>query len=238
MNASTAYQGTVILVMLGGSSWLFGVLRKAGRSSRISEELQGALADLVAELMQNIRKLSSADKAMLRTKSLQCILHEAKETLGLGNQHWANATLFFFPDDQAMNLHLVAKVDPTSSVTRSTDRTVSSETAAAFYVAKAGKHRAIADFWNQDLFPKVRLSSNEKPKYRSVLIVPIIKTYQDSKSTCLGVLTLDTSKPYAFWHAEERVVKRIDPYLEVLAALRDAEHCEIGLLSQNKWGGG
>jgi len=55
------------------------------------------------------------------------------------------------------------------------------------------------------------------PRYKSILLVPLLENVERNKYRCMGVVTIDSERPYEFWGGrDERIVIAIKPYLNLL----------------------
>lgn len=105
-----------------------------------------------------------------------------------------------------------------SNDVRPTDIEKSAEDFIAYYVARTGKERCLHDFRRGHPFKKEGISQKNAP-YRSILFIPILHKFS-GVTKCIGVVTIDSSRPYEFYHGyDKRTVLTCDLYIVLIAKL-------------------
>lgn len=149
----------------------------------------------------------------VREKMLVGIRDAARFHLGDYEGTCLDASLLLFDDRECSRMKIV---DRTMS-SRGTGKTELSCDLMAFYVAKEAKHRVIQDFlYERHPFSKKGLSG-EIPTYRSLLLIPLLDTSSEGPDTCIGVVALESTRPYHFWPGNgEDLVVQVQPYCSLL----------------------
>lgn len=125
-------------------------------------------------------------------------------------------TLLVFADEKGETM----RIEDRTTHSRPTGKTVRAEEIMAYYVGKSTKHRCINDF-RKDChpFPKTGLSLSE-PGYRSILFIPLLDLEGGSPDNCLGVVSIDSTRPYHFWPGGgAELVQKVSPFCSWLAIL-------------------
>jgi hypothetical protein len=154
---------------------------------------------------------------------LTCIDHKARTFVDRYEEGYFQVTLMVFLDSQGMQFQIKSR----ATHSRQTGIAVNARESAAYYVGRANRGwKAIHDLKNDGIFPYEGLSDKQSPPpYRSILMIPILYealTAQGNRQLCLGVLSLDTAKPYEFWGAVgSDLTTQIQPYSRMLGLLLD-----------------
>ncbi len=180
--------------------------------TRLSLEHCGVTSNLTGVL--KLRKKEgqpTIDGAMI--KMLECIRDAARIQLGDYEGAHVEATLLLFDDPKCATIKVVNR----TTHSRPTGRVKASEEVMAFHVAKSRKHRVVNDFMSDGHpFPKQGLSG-DIPSYRSILMIPLLDAQPGEQDTCIGVVTVDSSRPYHFWPGNgEDVVVQLKPFIVLL----------------------
>jgi hypothetical protein len=161
---------------------------------------------------QDINKIISDMLKAIRLQT-RLILHDFEE-------HYLETSLLVLNEDGKQMV-----VAHRAIGNRPLDSKINIEECMAYYVSISQKEREVNDFkWRPGPFEKRGISS-EKPKYRSILLLPLIYEVSGNDGICKGVVSIDSSRPYEFWGSgKSRIVIRIQPYLNILCLLLSVSH--------------
>lgn len=155
---------------------------------------------------------------------LSCIRRVAEIHLGDYERAFLEVTLLVFDDPDCKRMRIAER----TTEERLKHVVIESEEIMAYHVAKSGTHRAINDFANDSHpFRKTGLSASTF-SYRSILLIPILDRSSTGKEdSCVGVITIDSQRPYHFWpgRGNELAVK-VSPFctwVRLLLSLNDTE---------------
>lgn len=163
---------------------------------------------------------SNKDKIDSIVKSLiGCIDQGTRSYLRQYKESYFQVTLMLFTDNTGTSFNIAHRAYPT----RREGVVVASSGAAAFYVAETNSlSKAIHDLKNQSVFPYAGLSASAEPPYRSVLLLPVTLSKRNGDTICLGVISIDASRPYEFWGTREYdLAVRLQPYVQLIGLLLD-----------------
>jgi len=178
-------------------------LETSGITKRLNQVVKLRLKDLKPEL-------ESAESDVLK-----CIRNASRIHLKDFEGTCIEATLFLFNEADCESIKIASRT--TSS--RPAGQVFPCADVMAYHVAKSGKHRVVHDFMKDDHpFPKLGLSGGGTPSYRSILLMPLLDRTDGGSDTCIGVVTVDSTRPYHFWPGNgEDLVLRLKSYCTFLA---------------------
>ncbi len=126
------------------------------------------------------------------------------------------ATLWIFHDEQGVQMRICER----TTSARQSGQVSNSKDVMAYYVAKFKIHRVIHDFRKHHPFPKARITGSDPPSYRSILLIPLLDTTGEFPDTCVGLVSIDSSRPYQFSPGNgEELVLKVSPYCAWLTLL-------------------
>lgn len=147
-------------------------------------------------------------------RALRAILQRVREELDTLDADYLEASLLIFqPNNQ---IEVVERAVRNRAIGTSVDR---NRTMAYFVAQTRQDWKHIPDLKREKLFNFEGISDPSCP-YRSILLIPII--YVDpSGSTAVGVITIDSARPYEFWNeaVTDRLYKQVMPFVRLLAIL-------------------
>jgi hypothetical protein len=198
---------------------------KAAILQKLSLELCGIMSSLGKAVKPKAKDQETAI-AGLRLKVLQCLHRVAEIHLADYEGTYLEASLLLFNDASCSMM----KISERATMQRPVGRTRPVDDLMAYFVARSGKHRVVHDFARDHPFAKTGFSGG-KARYRSILMIPLLDSSSVGPDTCVGVVTIDSSRPYHFWSfsypdASDLVVK-ISPYttwIMVLLGMGSAVH--------------
>lgn len=190
---------------------------------KLALELCGTIAGFTKSVKVR-RKEEQPNIDVARKKVLECIRTITQLHLRDYEGVYLEATLWLFDDADCRHMRIAER----TTTARPVGKVVNSEDVMAFYVAKSRKHRVVNDFLRDNHpFPKSGLSA-DKPPYRSILLIPLLDTSSGSPDTCIGVVSIDSSRPYHFWPGSgDELVVKLSPYttwLMLLLSVSDVHH--------------
>lgn len=184
-----------------------------GLQTRLSLDMCGTLKNLSG--LVKLRRVENKPAIHLGINKVMELIREAAK-IGLGDFEGSGieATLLLFDDEQCENIRVANR---TTQGRPSGQKRPSTEI-MAYYVAKSRKYRVVNDFMrDKHPFPKVILSGGSA-SYRSILFIPLLDKSNQGQDTCMGVVTVDSTKPYHFWPKNgEDLVFQLTPYCILLA---------------------
>ena len=196
-------------------------IEKRKKSTALSKQLRQKLALEIGGITGELSKmLKLRNKELLpgletaTSKVLACIRNAARIHLGDYEGAHLEATLLLFDDPKCETIRVANRT--TSS--RPTGKVKPSNEVMAYYVAKSRKHRIIDDFLHDHHpFPK-KAWTGDAPSYRSILMIPLLDLSTGAPDTCVGVVTIDSTRPYHFWPGDgQDLVVELRPFLFLLA---------------------
>jgi hypothetical protein len=182
---------------------------------KLSLEL-GGVANMIGELVRRKSKEHATGVDAATGKILECIRDGARIYLGDYEGAHVEVTLLVFDDPQCEAM----KIANRTTRSRPIGKVKKSEEIMAYYVAKGRKHEVVHDFLaDPHPFPKTSLSG-DTASYRSLLMVPLLDTASGGPDDCVGVVTVDSSRPYHFWPGlADGLVVELKAYLSLLVLL-------------------
>ena len=193
--------------------------RRGGKkqmAERLTHEVRGAIAHL-APLLKLARPAADRSEVQIALKRvLGWIRDLVKIHLSDRDVSEIDATLWVFADSQFAQMKVLER----TTIGRTSGRAYPSLEIMAFYIAKSGKHRVIHDFRKNHPFPKTGLTTGGPPRYRCVLLIPLLDTAGGGHDTCIGVVSIDSVRPYHFSEGNgDDLVLRLSPYCAWLSFL-------------------
>lgn len=183
---------------------------------KLTNELRGTIAGFGPAIqMKGARQTTKITET--RHSVLNCIADAARIYLSDYEGVCVEVALLLFDDHECKRIKIVDR----TTRARDTGRILDSENVMAFHVAKSGgRHRVTHDFLRDHPFPKTSLSTPDLPPYRSILFIPLLDKASGRPDTCIGVVTVDSTRPYHFWPGNgEDLVHKLQPYCAWLTLL-------------------
>jgi hypothetical protein len=175
---------------------------------KLSNDLRGTIANF-----SSVVKLTREEHRPLVNAARKNVLELIRRVtqIHVGDYEGAHieVTLLLFEDSDCRQMRIVDR----TTASRSVNTIVNSDEVMAFFVAKSGKHRVVNDFLKDNHpFRKTGLSGPDPP-YRSILLIPLLDTASGSPDSCVGVVSIDSSRPYHFWPGGGAdLVVKVSPY--------------------------
>jgi hypothetical protein len=148
-------------------------------------------------------------------RALRAILQRVREELDTLDASYLEASLLVFqPRSQ---IEVVAR----AVGNRATGTRVDRQATMAFFVARVGRDwKHVPDLRAEGPFAFEGISDPSCP-YRSILLIPVMYTFPDGTATSVGVVTIDSARPYEFWNeaVTDRLYKQVMPFVRLIAIL-------------------
>ncbi|MEB3287710.1 MAG: hypothetical protein VKJ04_09425 [Vampirovibrionales bacterium] len=202
--------------------------QNAANVIKLENMLAASHSQILTDLAEHSRTLSSIDEINLISKVLRCIEIKTRLILREYNALYFQVSLLLFDDEQCKTIKVVARADQS----RETGKVVNSEQTIAYYVAKVGAARSVCDLRNHPIFPNKGLSDLKAP-YRSILFIPLTIN-RSGKTVCPGVLTIDSDRTFDFWSKRNHLTTQIMPLVGVVKFLlkKHPNTLEIGVTNE------
>jgi hypothetical protein len=185
---------------------------------RLLQRLSLELTGTISNFSKLVRPKQGQMQAIAATRKLllDCIRRVAEIHLADYEGAHLEATLLLFADEDCKQMQIAQR----TTTERPTGKIVNSDEIMAYYVARSGKHRAINDYLKDNHpFGKSGLSA-ANPPYRSILLIPLLELSSGAPDVCLGVVSIDSQRPYHFWPGSgDDLVVKVKPYCTWLAIL-------------------
>jgi hypothetical protein len=188
-----AVAGSVLLILTVLSEALGGVRERRRQTARLeSEEMWVHINDLLASLDVNHGGESSGDKAL--SSYLGLLEGYARQVLRAKDGD-VSASLVLYTSSSREQMLIENR---NKGNRRPVNRTVEDpEMMVGHHVCAAGlRPRFVNDI--RRFGPGAKSPTQAEPSYRSILFMPLAGT-GDAKDTCLGFVSVDARRPYAFY---------------------------------------
>jgi hypothetical protein len=188
--------------------------RRIANNMSLARVLEKILAPLLSDpaTTEAVRARLNADLSMIRKLLLQGILEQTRVALRDLNNQYFEVSLIVFCDQEGKTMQVIERAGGRPrGAPQSTSRFL------AFCALVRGTVFSEHDF-RRSKFPDAKsiTSPSVKAPYRSILFVPIFADEDQPKRTALGVVTIDSAKPFHFYYKETVLRSMIDPDLAVL----------------------
>ncbi|HEX8063065.1 MAG TPA: hypothetical protein VF535_07595 [Allosphingosinicella sp.] len=213
---------SAIMFALLVANWILDTFIKSGaRRRRLQDHRETAAIEhrnLVNEMLKVVAvpaaNLGDAVFMGVVARTLRVILQRIREELDTLDASYLEASLLLFqPNNQ---IEIVERAVRNRAIGSSVERTRT----MAYFVAQARRDwKHVPDLKREELFNFEGISDPSCP-YRSILFIPII--YAEPRgSTAVGVVTIDSARPYEFWNeaVTDRLYKQVMPFVRLLAIL-------------------
>ncbi len=150
----------------------------------------------------------------IRNQILVAIREQARIALNYYDDGVLEVSMVVFHDDECSFI----KVCNRAEGIRDTGLPIRANDTMAYYVALTGTVKTVHHFSDGRHPFAPRGLTSDKPRYKSILLVPLLENVGWNKYRCMGVVTVDSERAYEFWGGRDnRIVIRIKPLLNLLA---------------------
>jgi hypothetical protein len=211
----------ISVVIVQFINWWIGTTDSSGLKRKSRNDHQGKAASEVQAVidlvLQHGSRISFKKRHNILIQIVQGLIDVVEHQVRISFEDYGSvyycANVLWFTNEKFDEIEILARSDRA----RGAGVRVKSVGTAAFYAAKLDRHIVVNDI-TSDRHPFRRKGfSGGYVQYRSFICIPI--TSPDGASRCcVGVLTIDSQRPYEFsGKAESDIVTMLKPYCSILA---------------------
>ncbi|MCQ0986566.1 hypothetical protein [Jiella marina] len=162
---------------------------------QVSTRTYNLMYEIIGYIDREKIPTSDAEKRLIIKNVLECIIHSTRYTINATSTDYLQATCMTFADEDCDHFKIFCR----ASDNRQVGSVVECRQTIAYYSMLLNKNFVVNDFKKQRFFPYKSISvPNEAPRYRSIMVLPLIEPAEDGFRAC-GAISVDSSKPYEFF---------------------------------------